>query len=94
MGTPSVELQILRESQDRALHMEGIPMFVALVDERAGSGIPVAPDAQAEGGRTLAARLGNYRSVLAGEQRETDMGVVISVLTAAAYEDFNSSVTA
>jgi hypothetical protein len=92
MATPSVELQVLRKSQDRALHMEGIPMFVALVDERSASDMPAPSNSEAERGGAIAARLEEFRTALGPRQRDTDMGAVISMLMAAAYEDFNCSV--
>lgn len=90
-GNPGagVELASLRESQDRALHMEGIPMLIGLADERrpvepAGSATDVGDPRHA----AVLARIDHYRAVLAPSQRETDMGVIASVLTVAAYEDF------
>ena len=84
------ELEILRESQDRALHREGIPMFVGLADERPGAAEPVASD---PAGTALVARMQHFRSALGPSQRNTDMGLLISVLTAVAYSDFDRSVT-
>ena len=37
----------------------------------------------------VVARMDHYRSTLAPSQRDTDMGVIASVLTVAAYEDFD-----
>lgn len=87
-ATPSVELQTLRESQDRALHMEGIPMLIGLADER-GASVIVPADADDPRHAAVLARIEHYRAVLAPSQRETDMGVIASVLTVAAYEDFD-----
>ena len=88
--SPGVELQTLRDSQDRALHMEGIPMLIALADER-GGGKNSAPAGDATDTRHAAvlARIDHYRAVLAPSQRESDMGVIASVLTVAAYEDLD-----
>ena len=88
---PNMELATLRESQDRALHREGIPMVVGLVDERVGARVGPLPD---ESGRQLALRMETYRAELGPNQRDTDMGFVISVLTAVAYEDFNRGLPA
>jgi hypothetical protein len=90
VSPPSVELQTLRESQDRALHMEGIPMLIALADER-GPGRNTVPAAEAVDPRHAAvlARIEHYRAALAPSQRDADMGVIASVLTVAAYEDFD-----
>ncbi len=85
---PSVELQTLRESQDRALHMEGIPMLIGLADER-GAGAVLAAATDEPRHAAVLARIDHYRAVLAPSQRETDMGVIGSVLTVAAYEDFD-----
>lgn len=84
---PSVELETLRESQDRALHMEGIPMLIGLADERGGSFLAAA-DADDPAHAAVLSRIDHYRTALAPSQRENDMGVIASVLTVAAYEDF------
>jgi hypothetical protein len=90
----SVELQTLRESQDRALHMEGIPMLIGLADERAGGETTTAAaDAVDPRHAAVLARIDHYRAALAPSQRETDMGVIASVLTVAAYEDFDRIAT-
>jgi hypothetical protein len=88
---PKLELETLRESQDRALYREGIPMFVALADERGREPRSGPPDDDAT---NLVARLQHYRAELGPHQRDTDMGFLISALTAVAYEDFNRSVPA
>ena len=88
MPRPTVELQILRECQDRALHREGIPMFLALSDERNAT-VP-APASRAHS--AVVRRMEGLRQALAPTQREDDMGVVLSIITVAAYEDFDSSV--
>jgi hypothetical protein len=88
---PNVELETLRESQDRALYREGIPMLVGLVDERVGARSRL--DAT-ESGRQLVLRMEQYRDGLGPNQRDGDMGFVISVLTAVAYEDFNKGAQA
>ena len=94
-------MDVLRQSQDRALHREGIPMFVTLVDERPVGAIPqpgATTAAATTGGGTertaaILARAEQYRAVLAPTRREGDMGVMISVLAVTAYEDFDRSVT-
>ncbi len=93
MASPGVELQTLRECQDRALHREGIPIFVALVDERKDGNVPAPSQQDANAGKAVAARLSHYHRTLGPSRRDTDMGVVVSVLTVAAYEDFDRSVT-
>lgn len=45
MVTQRPELEILRRAQDRAVHREGVPTFVTLVDERSGIAIPVGDTA-------------------------------------------------
>ena len=84
----SVELQALRGSQDRALHVEGIPMLIALADERDGSAV-LAANAGDPRHAAVLARIEHYRAALAPSQRDSDMGVIASVLTVAAYEDFD-----
>ena len=93
MTSLNAYLAVLRESQDRALHREGIPMLVVLSDERADRETPTTADGTPEA-RRLAGRMDEYRHSLAPDQRDTDMGVLISVLAVTAYEDFDRSVTA
>ncbi len=89
MPPPTIELETFRECQDRALHMEGIPMFLALADERG----PAVPTAAGGAAGAVVQRMDHYRQALAGAQREDDMGVVVSIITVAAYEDFDASVS-
>lgn len=86
--TPAPALALIRECQDRRLEREGIPMFLALVDERPDR---VLPRAESGDGRAVVAELDRLRSAVADGQRGGDMGVVISLLQAAAYLDFNES---
>jgi hypothetical protein len=85
----SAELQTLRESQDRALHMEGIPMLIALADERVAASSSAAGTADDPRHAAVVARMDHYRSTLGPSQRDTDMGVIATVLTVTAYEDFD-----
>ena len=85
---PAVALQTLREAQDRALHMEGIPMLIALADQRGGEKQAAGTDAGDPRHAAILARIDQYRAALAPSQRENDLGVIASVLTVAAYEDF------
>lgn len=85
------ELEILRKAQDRAVRREGVPMFVALIDERSGAAIPVG-DVGSESAGALVKRLEHHRSVIARGQRVDDMGFVVSVLAVAALEDFDRNV--
>ena len=82
------ELQTLREAQDRALHMEGIPMLIALADQRGGEKPAAGTDTGDPRHAAILARIDQYRAALAPSQRENDLGVIASVLTVAAYEDF------
>ncbi|MET3804120.1 hypothetical protein ABIB25_001106 [Nakamurella sp. UYEF19] len=93
MESANEALDVLRESQDRALHREGIPMFVGLADERPGQDRPAPGQTDIDRGTAVVERMEHYRSALAAQQRDTDMGVVISVLTVTAYEDFDRSVS-
>lgn len=78
-------LATLREAMARAQHREGVPMVVALVDERAP--IPATVDAAARAdGAALAARVREIHRELAPTMRDDDNGGVISALVIAAYE--------
>ena len=72
-GAPNMELATLRESQDRALHREGIPMVVGLVDERVGARGRPDPD---ESGRQLALRMESYRAELGPEPTGHGHGIL------------------
>jgi hypothetical protein len=87
MLTP--ELRTLRDSQDRVLEREGIPMVLALVDERGRAPAAVSPQVVAEGQR-LAAELDRLRAALSPALRDDDNGGLISVLQAVAYADFGA----
>lgn len=84
------DLAVLRECQDRRLEREGIPMFLALVDERPGRQLPLPPMRHVDG-ETVALQLRDLRARLAGSQRDGDLGLVVSLLQTAAYVDFNQS---
>lgn len=86
-----VEMGVLRESQDRALEREGIPMYLALVREGDAPPFPAAAAADRAFGADLAARLDDQRARVAATQRDGDMGVLITLLAATAYGDFDRS---
>lgn len=90
-STTDDEMDVLRESQDRALEREGIPMYLALVREGHAPPFPVAEAPAVEFGAALAGRLDDHRAALAPSQRDGDMGVLITLLAAAAYADFDRS---
>lgn len=91
-ASPSDDLAVLRESQDRRLEREGIPMVVALVSEVSPD--PTVSGAPEQDGVELSRRMDAMRDSLAPNQRDGDMGVLISVLQAVAYADFDRSVLA
>lgn len=81
-------LELLRRSQDRDLAGEGIPMALALLDEvhevvETPSGGSTASPADA----ALVAHLDALRAALAPDQRDGDLGVIASLLTAAAFHE-------
>ncbi|SHF55023.1 hypothetical protein SAMN05443575_0269 [Jatrophihabitans endophyticus] len=89
-GHDPAPLDVLRECQDREFSSDGIPMLLALVDERGavpGAG-PVPAPGTAATGAALARTFDAYRRALTPSAREGDMGCVISVLQAVAYDDF------
>ena len=77
----------VRRAQDRELDREGIPMVLALVD-CAG---PPEPAAERADGPGLAATMDAYHSALAPDQRDGDLGIVHTILTVVAHEDFDRS---
>ena len=89
--TTDDEMNVLRESQDRALEREGIPMYLALVREGDAPPFPEVEAPAVEFGSGLAGRLDDHRAALAPSQRDGDMGVLITLLAAAAYADFDRS---
>jgi hypothetical protein len=83
------ELSLLRQSQDRVLEREGIPMVLALVSE--ADPVPAVSDAAVlEAGGALAARMDGYRDALVPNARDGDLGCLISVLQVVSYEDFGA----
>lgn len=86
-GTP---FAALRGSQDRSTNREGIPMVLALVSE---SDVPVPevtdPAVLADGRRVAELATEVWQGV-AAHQRDDDMEVVVTVLHAAAYADFDA----
>ncbi len=86
---PAELLADLRRAQDRDLPTEGIPMALALVDETgagpAGPPVGAPPVAVGAADTALAARLDGLRAALAQGQRDGDLGVTASLLTAGAF---------
>ena len=89
---PDDALDLLRESQDRVLEREGIPMLLALVDETALDADGSREAAGAEGDR-LARLLDLLAEALAPTGRDDDLGRTAVVLQAAAYRDFGQGRT-
>ncbi|MFT4083746.1 MAG: hypothetical protein QM638_14285 [Nocardioides sp.] len=88
--TISAELALLRECQDRVLEREGIPMVLALVDERGTApAAPAVTDADVlTDGAALADAMTGYRDALVPSSRDDDMGCLITVLQTTSYADF------
>ena len=78
-------LSTLREAMGRAKHREGVPMVVALVDER-GPMPPAVDDAVRADGVSLAQRVCEIRHEVAPTIRDADNGAVISALVIAAHD--------
>ena len=64
-------------------------MLIGLADERGDGGNARPAVVQDPRHAAVLARIDHYRATLAPSQRENDMGVIASVLTVAAYEDFD-----
>lgn len=77
-------LDTLRLAMTRASEREGIPMIVALVDER-GPMAPVASDGVAATGRALAALVSTVHEDIAPTMADGDNGGVINALVIAAH---------
>ncbi|MGQ7296238.1 hypothetical protein [Quadrisphaera sp. KR29] len=89
-AAPPPALELLRRSQDRDLPTEGIPMALALLDETGTGGTagerPPAP-APSPADAALVAHLDALRAELAPTQRDGDLGVIASLVTAAAFHE-------
>lgn len=83
MGLPNASRSILREAMSRSTNREGIPMVVALVDER-GMIPPVTDQAVLALGAELAAHAAQARRELGESMREGDNGGAITSLLIAA----------
>ena len=77
-------MSTLREAMARARHREGVPMLVALVDERGAMPETVDPGLRAEGA-AIAARVDAIRATAAPTMRDGDNGGVVSALAVAAH---------
>lgn len=90
MTTPQVPddaLALLRESQDRVLELEGIPMLLVLADETGDPAEVLDATAREEGAR-LATLMDDLGQALTPSGRDGDLGRVVTVLQAASYLDF------
>ena len=83
-------LAALRRSQDRSLNREGIPMVLALVSETSQP-LPEVTDAGtlADGARIADLARQTWAGV-AAHQRDDDMEVVVTVLHAMAFAEFDA----
>lgn len=83
-------LAALRGSQDRSLDREGIPMVLALVSET-DQPLPEVTDAEAlADGQRIADRATAQWQGVAAQQRDDDMEVVVTVLHAMAFAEFDA----
>jgi hypothetical protein len=93
---PERARELLRACHDRRLEREGIPMVLALVDERPGRTLAIAPDAEsrAEGG-AYADLLADYSRILTPPSvlDEGDEGGLITAMQVLAYEHFGPGAT-
>ena len=78
-------LGTLRAAMSRSLNSEGIPMLLALVDERGT--MPVVTDAETLAqGELLAGRVQDARETLAPDMPDRDHGGVVRALIIAVHE--------
>ena len=88
--------ELLRACHDRRLEREGIPMVLALVDERPGRTLAIAPDAEARTeGAAYADLLADYTRILTPPTvlDEGDEGGLITAMQVLAYEHFGPGAT-
>jgi hypothetical protein len=88
---PEVAADLLRGCHTRRLDREGIPMVIALVDERRATS--PSPDERTRlEGATYAALLGRYADLLTPEPvfRHADEAALITALQVLAYAHFTS----
>lgn len=87
---PDPHLTALRGSQDRSLDREGIPMVLALVSET-DEPLPEVTDTEAlADGARIADRARQTWQGVASQQRDDDMEVVVTVLHATAFAEFDA----
>jgi hypothetical protein len=86
---PVVAADLLRGCHTRRLDREGIPMVIALVDERRPTSVSANERTRLEGAG-YAALLGRYAEVLTPEPvfRHVDEAALITVLQVLAYAHF------
>ena len=88
--------ELLRACHDRRLEREGIPMVLALVDERPGRTLAIAEDAAARAeGAPYADLLADYTRILTPPTvlDEGDEGGLITAMQVLAYEHFGPGAT-
>ena len=85
-------MTLLRECEQRQLEREGVPMVLALVDER-GKTVPSQNDLTLAEGRAYAELLDRYRRALVPSTafRSGDEGALITALVVLAYAHFLST---
>ena len=79
--------EAMRDAQDRRFEREGIPMILALFDERGPDAelVDATEDAVLREGGTYSAIVGRYREELFPQARDTDLWPAIVVLQALSY---------
>lgn len=85
----SAEMSLLRELRQRRMGREGIPMVLALSDERTGAAMDARPTPD---GVQLGDRLSELFDTLAARQRVDDIALVETLLQLVSFEDFTAVV--
>jgi hypothetical protein len=86
----AAHLAVLRGSQDRSLNREGIPMVLALVSETEAPLPEVTDPGVLTDGARIADRARETWTGVAAHQRDDDMEVVVTVLHAMAFAEFDA----
>lgn len=90
-GTGRVDPRhVMREAHDRRFEREGVPMVLALFDERTpGRDLPAAAEVDVRRqGEHYADTAGDFARTLFPQARDTDLASSIVVLQALAYSGF------
>ena len=93
---PERARELMRACHERRLEREGIPMVLALVDERPGRSLEIAEDAAARGeGERYAELLADYTRILTPPPifEEGDETGLVTAMQVLAYEHFGPGAT-